>query len=204
MKKVYIYKGFERFWHWSQAALIIFLMISGFEIHSSYHFMGFEYAVYYHNIAAYALILLYILSFFWHFVTGEWRQYIPSTKDLMNQIEYYLIGIFKHKPHPTKKSPSNKFNPLQRLVYLGLNIILIPMMIISGIIYMLYRFTYLGKIESLNISDITMPATIHTIGAFLIVTFLIIHLYLITTGHTITSGLKGMLTGYEDIDDDDE
>ena len=27
MKKVYLYKKFERFWHWSQAALIMTLMV---------------------------------------------------------------------------------------------------------------------------------------------------------------------------------
>jgi hypothetical protein len=42
-------------------------------------------------------------------------------------------------------------------------------------------------------------ATLHTIGAFLLVSFFIAHLYLITTGNTLTSNLKAMITGYEDL-----
>ena len=42
-------------------------------------------------------------------------------------------------------------------------------------------------------------ATAHTFGAFLMLTFLISHLYLATTGHKITSQVKAMLTGWEDL-----
>jgi len=43
---------------------------------------------------------------------------------------------------------------------------------------------------------------LHTIGAFALVSFVIVHMYLITTGHTITSNLKAMVTGYEELDDE--
>ena len=49
-KQFYIYKGFERFWHWMQAILIFFLAFTGFEIHGTYTFFGFRDAVRYHNI----------------------------------------------------------------------------------------------------------------------------------------------------------
>jgi thiosulfate reductase cytochrome b subunit len=55
-KQVYIYKSFERFWHWMQAILIFFLAFTGFEIHGTYTFFGFRDAVSYHNFAAYMLI----------------------------------------------------------------------------------------------------------------------------------------------------
>jgi len=38
------------------------------------------------------------------------------------------------------------------------------------------------------------------IGAFLMPAFLISHLYLATTGHKITSQVKAMITGYEDVE----
>jgi len=56
----------------------------------------------------------------------------------------------------------------------------------------------------LNINDLKIVAIIQTIGAFLLVAFLLLHLYLITTGHTITSNLKARITGYEDLEDDDK
>ena len=41
-ERIYIFKRFERFWHWAQAALIMFMMLTGFEIHGAYDIFGFE------------------------------------------------------------------------------------------------------------------------------------------------------------------
>ncbi|GAB6281992.1 MAG: cytochrome b/b6 domain-containing protein [Ignavibacterium sp.] len=204
MKKVYIYKGFERFWHWTQAFLILFLALSGFEIHGTIHFFGFENAVKYHNIAAQAFIILIIFTIFWHFTTGEWKQYLPTVRNIKAQINYYLLGIFQNAAHPTKKTALSKLNPLQKLTYLGLKLLVIPVMVISGLFYMFYRYPQRYGVESLNINDLKIVAVIHTIGAFLLIAFLVLHLYLITTGTTITSNLKAMITGYEDLEDDDK
>ncbi|OQA00870.1 MAG: hypothetical protein BWY70_00576 [Bacteroidetes bacterium ADurb.Bin408] len=202
MKKVYIYKGFERFWHWSQAMLIFLLALTGFEIHNSITLFGFELAVTLHNTAAVSFIVLIIFTIFWHFTTGEWRQYIPTTKNLKAQFEYYISGIFKNAPHPTRKTQLSKLNPLQRLVYLGLKVIFIPLMVISGVLYMFYRYPVAGKVESLGFSSVTPIAVLHTIGAFILLAFVIVHLYLITTGQTITSNLKAMLTGWEELEEE--
>jgi len=90
---------------------------------------------------------------------------------------------------------------LQRLVYLGLKILVIPVMVISGLLYMFYRYPQKdGGIEVLNINSIEPIALLHTLGAFLLIAFLITHLYLITTGTTITSNLKAMITGFEETE----
>lgn len=202
-KKVYIYKGFERFWHWMQAALIFFLAFTGFEVHGSFTFFGFENAVHYHNNAAYALIILIIFAIFWHFTTGEWKQYIPTLKNLKAQVQFYITGIFRNAPHPAKKTVLSKLNPLQRLVYLGLKILVIPVMVVSGLAYMYYRYPQKDTILTINIDGLETVALIHTAGAFLLLSFIIVHLYLITTGHTILSNLKAMITGYEELDVED-
>ncbi len=201
-KKFYVYKAFERFWHWMQAILIFFLAFSGFEIHGSYTFFGFKEAVTYHNIAAYMLIVLIVFAIFWHFSTGEWRQYVPSLKNIRAQLNYYIFGIFKDSPHPTKKTVLTKLNPLQKLTYFGLKILVIPVIVTSGLLYMLYRYPQRHGIESLNIQSLEYIAIIHTIAAFLLVSFIITHLYLITTGEKVTTNLKAMLTGYEELEDE--
>jgi len=203
-KQVYIYKAFERFWHWAQAILIIFLIVSGFEIHGSLEFFGYENAVKYHNIAAYAFIILIVFTIFWHFATGEWKQYIPTFGNLKAQVNYYILGIFKNAPHPTKKTVLSKLNPLQRLTYLGLKIIVIPVMVISGLLYMYYRYPDGESTSGLNIESIEPIALVHTAGAFILLAFLIAHLYLITTGETLTSNLKAMITGYEELEEHEE
>lgn len=204
MKRVYIYKAFERFWHWTQAFLIFFLALTGFEIHGSLTFFGFENAVAYHNFAAYAFLLLIIFAIFWHFTTGEWKQYLPTVKNLKSQINFYLLGIFKNAPHPTKKSVLSKLNPLQRLTYLGLKLLVIPVMVISGLLYMFYRYPQGQGVAAINIESLEIIAIIHTFGAFLLIAFIIAHVYLITTGHTILSNLRAMITGYEELEDEEE
>jgi len=201
-KLIYIYKGFERFWHWMQALLIFFLAFTGFEIHGLYNFFGFRDAVRYHNVAAYMLIGLIVFAIFWHFATGEWKQYIPTFKNIKAQLDYYIFGIFKNAPHPTKKNVLSKLNPLQKIVYFGLKVLVIPVIVTSGLLYMFYRYPTKYGIEAININTLKYIAIVHTIGAFLLLIFIIVHLYLITTGETFTSNLKAMLTGYEEIEDE--
>ena len=199
MKKEYVYRRFERFWHWTQAILIMFLGITGFEIHGSLKFFGFEQAVRFHNIAAISFLVLIVFAIFWHLTTGEWRQYIPTWKNLRAQAEYYIFGIFRNVPHPYKKTVLSKLNPLQKLVYAGLKLLVIPIMVVTGLLYMFYRYPQRYEVISLNVGSLEVIAFLHTIGAFLLVSFFIAHLYLITTGQTVTSNLKAMITGYEEL-----
>ena len=204
MKKVYIYKAYERFWHWSQAFLVFFLAFTGFEVHGSFVFFGYKNAVTYHNLAAFSFLILIAFTIFWHFATGEWKQYIPTSKNIKAQIDYYLIGIFKKAPHPTRKTELSKLNPLQKLVYFGLKVLLIPLLSISGLLYMYYRYESNGQIKSLDIDGLGGIASVHTLVALLMIAFVIVHLYLITTGTTVFSNLKAMLTGYEELEHEEE
>lgn len=203
-KKVYVYQGFERFWHWNQALLIFLLAFTGFEIHSSYEFFGFETAVDIHNKAAWGFIILIVFAIFWHITTGEWKQYIPTTQNLKAQAEFYLFGIFRNAPHPTRKTVISKLNPLQRLVYLGLKLLVIPVMVISGLLFMFYRYPHGDTIAMINIDNLEIIALVHTAGAFVLLSFVAVHLYLITTGHTVTSNLQAMITGWEELEDEDD
>ncbi len=201
MKKVYIYKGFERFWHWSQASLIIFLAITGFEVHGSISLFGFDKAVHFHRIAAYLLIGLIIFAIFWHLTTGEWKQYIPTLKKLKAQIRYYTIGIFRKEPHPSKKTELSKLNPLQILVYLGFKIVLVPIVVISGLLYMFHKHMDANNIIVISKIKLGTIALWHTFGAILLLVFLIIHVYMTTTGESLTSNIKAMITGYEELEE---
>ena len=195
--RVYLFKGFERFWHWSQAALIIAMLLTGFEIHGTYALLGFEKATAYHTVAAWALVGLWVFAIFWHVTTGEWRQYIPSTDRMVAIMGYYSSGIFKHEPHPFKPSSQQKHNPMQRLTYLAILTLLSPLLWISGWLYLFYADWNAWGLSALQLEWV---ATAHTIGAFLMLAFLNSHLYLITTGHKLTSQVKAMVTGWEEID----
>ena len=195
-ERIYIFKKFERFWHWAQAALIIFMLITGFEIHGSYANFGFQQAVQYHTVAAWTLIGLWVFAIFWHLTTGEWKQYIPTTEKVVAMLKYYLSGIFKDAPHPYRPTQLRKHNPLQRLAYLFILVLVGPLIWVTGLLYLFYdQWAAWG----LGGFDLATVATGHLIGAFLMLIFLIVHVYLITAGATLTSHLKAMVTGWEEV-----
>lgn len=198
VERIYLFKRFERFWHWSQAALIMFLMLTGFEIHGTYQLLGFEKAANLHTIAAWSLVILWVFAIFWHFTTGEWKQYIPTMDKVDAMIKYYLTGIFTHAPHPFRASGSRKHNPLQRLAYLFFWLVISPVIWISGWFYLFYSSWADWGLDA--VLSLEWVAFFHVLGAFMIMVFFIAHVYLITTGHTVMSHLKAMITGWEEVD----
>ncbi len=198
-ERIYIYKRYERFWHWSQALLIITMMITGFEVHGTYSLLGFKGAVQLHTLAAWTLLILWAFTIFWQFTTGEWRQYLPSLKNVMAMVKYYSIGIFTNAPHPFRKTVVQKHNPLQRLAYLALLAFISPLIWVSGLFYLFYgNWGALGIDQYLSLEAV---AIMHTIGAFMMTAFFFVHVYLTTTGHTVTAHIKAMITGWEDTDE---
>lgn len=199
--RIYIFKRFERFWHWAQAGLIMFLLLTGFEVHGSYRLFGFEKAVAYHTSAAWTLVGLWVFAIFWHLTTGEWRQYIPTMQKVDAMIRYYLTGIFSNAPHPFRVSTLKKHNPLQRLAYLGVMLFIGPLAWITGWFYIFYeRWADWGVNGILSLEWV---AYLHTAAAFTMLVFLIVHVYLITAGHTPTAHLKAMITGWEESEVDE-
>lgn len=196
-EQIYIFKVFERIWHWGQASLIIFLMITGFEVHGLYSNFGFEKAVNLHTIGAWALIGLWLFAIFWHFTTGEWKQYIPSTKNVLAMANYYLFGIFKNAPHPHRQTALTKHNPLQKLAYLFILIAVGPLIWATGWLYLFYdQWQAWGLAGTLSLDLIALG---HLIGAYAMLLFLIAHVYLTTTGATPLAHIKAMITGWEKV-----
>jgi thiosulfate reductase cytochrome b subunit len=196
--KIYLYTRFERFWHWLQAIIIFVLLLTGFEIHGTYNLIGFKTAVRIHNTFGFGWIVLFAFIIFWVFTTGEWRQYIPTTKKLWEVVCYYTSGIFQGKPHPVQKSKEAKHNPLQRLTYLALTAVLLTLQMATGLLYYLYNDWAVWGLTFLGLRTL---ALIHLACAFGILSFVIIHIYMTTTGHTITSHIAAMISGWEEVDE---
>jgi thiosulfate reductase cytochrome b subunit len=195
--RIYIFKRFERFWHWAQAALIIVMAVTGFEIHGTYTLLGYETAQEVHTTAAWLLIGLWVFAIFWHFTTGEWKQYIPTADKLLAVLRYYLTGIFTDAPHPFRATTLTKHNPLQRLAYLFVKLIINPAIWISGLLYLYYSAWPALGLDGLSLASV---AFVHTAAAFLMLVFFVVHVYFATTGHTPMAHIKAMITGYEEVE----
>jgi thiosulfate reductase cytochrome b subunit len=195
-ERIYIYKRFERFWHWSQALLISVMMVTGFEVHGTYSLFGFGHAARYHTLAAWTVLTLWAFAIVWQFTTGEWRQYLPTLKKVDAMIRYYAFGIFQNAEHPFRKSPAQKHNPLQRLAYLAFLSVMSPIIWGSGLLYLFYaEWGMLGVDRFLSLQWVAFA---HTIGAFMILSFFFVHVYMTTTGHTWYAHIKAMITGWEE------
>ncbi len=196
MPQVMMYDRFERLWHWSSALLIILLLITGFEVHGTYDLMGFESAVNVHIIAAWTLMVFWLLGIFWHMVTGEWKQYIPSSANkLIAVMKYYAFDIFLGGGHPHHKTRQAKLNPMQRLAYLSLHVMILPTAVLTGLLYFFYP-----SWASIGLGGLSLlwVALAHTAAAFAVLAFLVMHLYLaLTTSKEPLGHLKAMITGYE-------
>ena len=198
MTKIYLYTRYERFWHWIQALLIVLLLVTGLEIHGAFHLLGFKRAVAWHEFLGVTWLVLFAFFVFWLFTTGQWKQYIPTTKKLFEVVRYYMSGIFKGEPHPVKKHPDAKHNPLQRLTYLGLAALLLPVQMITGLLYWTYNSWAAWGLGFLGLGVV---AALHMLCAFAILIFFIVHVYMTTTGHTLTAHVTAMFTGWEDVEE---
>jgi thiosulfate reductase cytochrome b subunit len=196
-RKVKIYTLYERFWHWSQALLIFILAFSGFGVHGTHNLLDFDLAVKMHTIVAIALIILWIFTTFWNFTTGNWRQFMPTSKGLFPVIRYYAWGILFGEEHPHKKTLRRKQNALQGLAYLTFMVLIGPLLWSTGIIYLVYDFWNEIANASFYFNIIVI---IHTFAAFMMVSFGIVHIYMTTTGKTPLHYIKTMFTGMETVE----
>ena len=194
---IYLYSRYERLWHWLQGLLIIVLLLTGFEIHEGFTLFGFHQAVNVHNFVGLTWLIAFAFFVFWIFTTGEWKQYIPTTRKMLAVAHYYAYGIFRGQAHPVPKRKEAKHNPLQRLTYLSLAAFLLPFQMITGLLYWGYNAWPAWGVGFLSLQVL---AVLHTLGAFAILVFLVVHLYMTTTGHSIFAHIKAMITGWEEVE----
>ena len=200
----YIYDAYERLWHWMQAGSIMILIITGLIIHKPHIFgiFSFSYMVQVHNIVGFILIINAAMSLFYNLATGEIKQYLPEPKGFigrtMDQAMFYSKGIFEGKPHPVEKSHEHKLNPLQQVTYLAILNLLLPAQIITGLlIWGLQEWPEIAQL----LGGLPYLAPVHTLVAWAFAAFIVMHVYLTTTGHTPTAGIKAMVEGWDEVED---
>jgi predicted CXXCH cytochrome family protein len=197
-EKIYLHPLIERIWHWFQALCIVMLIITGIMLHWSEHFRGwFQWSVSVHNWFGMAAVVAWAVWLVYNLVTGRISHYIPKKGEIphgmIRQAQFYGYGIFKHEPHPYAPTEDNKFNPLQKIAYLKFQLFILPILLISGVLYM-YPENFKGIINA--IGGMAILGTVHLILGALFAAFLVAHLYLATTGETVSENFKAIITGY--------
>lgn len=203
LRKLYVYSIYNRLWHWLQTAAIMILILTGLIIHKPDMFgmFSFRYVVQVHNIIAAILVVNAGLALFYHLTTGQIRQFLPEPRGFfgqsIEQARFYLQGIFKGSEHPFEKTPEHKLNPLQQITYLGLLNVLLPLQGITGIM-MWGAQRWPALVDRLG--GLPFLAPLHTLIAWLFVSFIVMHVYLTTTGYEPMASLKGMIMGWDEVE----
>ncbi len=199
MTSLYLYAGWVRAWHWLNALLFLMLMLSG----ASMHFAGagwllnFAVARPIHNIAGILLTLGWIGFVVGNLTTDNGRHYRVHLRGFLQRLfiqgRYYAWGIFHNAPHPFHPSAEMKLNTLQQLSYLGVMYLLMPLLILSGWGFL---FSIYLPETLFGLGSIWVVAMMHLTVAYFLVLFVLVHLYIITTGETLTTNLLAMITGW--------
>ena len=176
-----------RFWHWGNALLFVILLITGLSMHYSKPgpALGFRSDVLIHNTAGALLTLLYCLFLYGNLRLGNGRYYRIVGEDiepgLLWQTRYYLWGIFVGSPHPYPHSAGRKFNPLQKMFYLVVMYFLFPILTVTG-----WALLFPGQLPEamFGVPGIGLWALVHTYTGYFLSLFMVIHVYLGTTGST--------------------
>ena len=201
MRRVEIYAVFERVWHWLQALTILLLLVTGMEIHApgSLPLLGFARATWVHEGLALFTIANAFLSLFYHLATGAIRQFFPQPRDFFSlaiaQLAYYARGIFTGAPHPFAHGPDNKLNVLQQVTYLGVLNVVLPLQVATGIL--MWKSQEWARLVS-KLGGLHAIASVHVMCAWLFAAFVVMHVYLTTTGRTPLAHLRAMVLGWEE------
>jgi thiosulfate reductase cytochrome b subunit len=205
MKKIYLHALPLRIWHWMNALMVIFLLVTGVQLRISgiADLRPHDPSLMIHKYAGWTMVGFYVLWFIYSIVSKNLRNnYAFGKNDLkgtLSQAKFYLISIFRGEQNPFRPSPDNKFNPLQKIAYGSTMFILAPVIIITGLLY-----TDIGTLRQFLLdSKITgLVNAIHIMAAYMFALFLVIHVYMATLGPTPLSHIKAMITGYEEEHDE--
>ncbi|MFC2132519.1 cytochrome b/b6 domain-containing protein, partial [Bacteroidota bacterium] len=187
-KRVYLYPVWIRIWHITNALLCLILILTGVSMQYSQPGSGlidFQLAVSIHNFCGILLTISYLIYFLGNLFTANGRYYrlgpIGIVKRMLKQAKYYAFGVFKNEKPPFPIGKENKFNPLQKVSYLVVMYLFVPIVIITGW-GMLFPESIIENY--LGINGFVATDLLHLLSAFVISIFLIIHIYFSTMGST--------------------
>ncbi|BDG02365.1 cytochrome b/b6 domain-containing protein [Anaeromyxobacter oryzae] len=198
----YVFGRYERLWHWTMALSGVVLIATGLAVHggSSFRPLDLTTAVAVHNAFALILMLNGFLALFYHLATSAIRNFIPHPRGFLERVldhmSYQARGIFYGESHPPN-APGHKLNPLQQITYLALLNVLFPLQFVTGaLIWAVGRWPDVAA----ALHGLQVVAPLHNAGAWLFLSFFVLHVYLVTTGRTPGDHLRSMVTGYQHLE----
>lgn len=182
-----------RLWHNSNVIVFLGLLLTGLSMHFS--LMAFDLSQTSHNVLGAILILLWVMYLIYLVISGQIKQYLPRKNfigDSIKQAKYYLLGIYTGKKNPAGHDPKKRLNPLQQQGYVGILFGAFPLLILSGV-GLFFNESLPAHIFGMDGKEFMV--LLHVAMSHIMVLFIVSHIYLCTTGATVTEHFKSMATG---------
>jgi thiosulfate reductase cytochrome b subunit len=210
MTKVFLHTLTIRIWHWINALIVIVLMITGIQLRvpgveeiarkMAIWIPEYSVAVLIHKYIGYAMALSFLFWLVYIIASGSFRtHYTLRSSDLPilgKQAFYYLFGVFQGSENPFTPTAEGKFNPLQKIAYGSVMLVITPLIVITGILFS-DIFFFRGVIDWLG--GVRLLDALHVLASYLFLLNLIVHLYMCTMGHHIFDHIKAMIVGFEEM-----
>jgi len=197
-KSVYLPPLPIRIWHWLHAVCILVLIVTGAQIRFPDRVAlipSFRWAIELHNGTGLFVTILFFLWFFYYAIIGGTlgSLYLPQKDELRHglrrQTAWYFYHFFRGVPNPHQPTPENRFDPVQKPLYLLVMLIFFPLQMITGM-----------ALRSLNppwevidmFGNIKILMAMHFLIGCLLCAFLLTHIYLTTIDTRPWFRLKSM------------
>jgi thiosulfate reductase cytochrome b subunit len=192
-----------RLWHGLTALLFVVLTLTGVVLHFAapgLTVIDYAVATSLHDISGILLAVFYGIHLIFLFGTGYWRHYLPARQGLWRrvkeQVVHYSIGLGRDEPRVAPSPGQARFNALQQLAYLIVVFGLLPLLIVTGLLYLYYPAYVPNTV--LGLAGLWPVALVHYAAGILGTIYLMVHIYLATVGPNAGASLRLMTVGREE------
>jgi thiosulfate reductase cytochrome b subunit len=175
-----------RLWHWMTALSFTLLTITGVILHfggPESRVVGYATATTLHDVSGIFMSVLYGIHLVFMIGTGYWQHYIPSGEKfwarLKAQVIFYTVGLERSGRY-VEPTADSRFNVLQQLAYLIVVFALLPLLIVTGLLYLYYPALVPETV--LGLAGLWPLALAHYALGLLGAAFLVVHVYMATVG----------------------
>ncbi|MBI5139035.1 cytochrome b/b6 domain-containing protein [Candidatus Nomurabacteria bacterium] len=169
----------DRLFHWTRVGLILFLTLTGFQIHSArfnvFGAMGTARTI--HFFAAWLFVFFGIWHLYRFFVTGIYKTTLPNPfqrqrqKNFFQAIAYYLFLTETRPPLDGVK----RFNELQKLTYFMVLAFAFVQIVLGFMLYWPVTFAWFNVL----LGGLVWIRYWHYFLSWIFLFFLAIHIYLV-------------------------
>lgn len=187
-----------RVWHWLHAFFVLALVVTGMPLwNPGIKILSYDTSAISHTYLGFLLAGSFVFWLVHCPASGRFaRDYVPTAEDLRNLPKQLILHLFFYgKRHPVlPESHSSAFSPIQKVAYLCIMVILMPVSILTGIVLSNTGQVFL-PIQI--VGDVERLYAVHLASGYILFLFLIVHICVATLHRPWWSRYRSMITGFD-------